>query len=118
MNFISIWVIENFGVRKCVIVGSLIMIIGSVLRFLAGFSSIWLWYVGHCVCMTSQAFLKNPVTKLASNWFGDKERGTATAIGIVSTPLGIFIAQIMILLMFKEDDKKSPIEGGTSVIEK
>ena len=118
MNFISIWVIENFGVRKCVIVGSMIMITGSVLRFLAGFSSIWLWFVGHCVCMSSQAFLKNPVTKLASNWFGDKERGTATAIGIVSTPLGIFIAQIMILLMFKEKDKISPIEGGTDIVDK
>jgi hypothetical protein len=32
------------------------------------------------------------VSKLASNWFGDKERSLATSIGLVSTPLGIFIS--------------------------
>jgi sugar phosphate permease len=54
--------------------------------------SIYFWIVGHAICALSQAFLKNPVSKLASNWFGDKERSLATSIGIVSTPLGIFIS--------------------------
>lgn len=43
---------------------------------------------------------------MASNWFGDKERGTATAIGIVSGPLGIFISKVLILSIFDEKDKK------------
>jgi hypothetical protein len=49
--------------------------------------------------------LKNPVTKLASNWFGDKERGLATAIGIVSGPLGIFISKALIMTNFENQDK-------------
>ena len=42
---------------------------------------------------------------MASNWFGDKERGLATSIGIVSGPLGIFISKILILSIFTEEDK-------------
>ena len=51
---------------------------------------------------------------MASNWFGDKERGTATAIGIVSGPLGIFISKILILSIFVNEDKFIPVDqGGT-----
>lgn len=105
MNFTSIWLIENYGLKKCISLGSIIMIIGSVMRLMSSFGSIWWWFVGHIVCMSGQAYLKNPVTKLASNWFGDKERGLATAIGIVSGPLGIFVIQTLILVMFENKDK-------------
>jgi MFS family permease len=116
MNFTSIWLIENYGLKKCISLGSIIMIIGSVMRLMASFGSIWWWFVGHIVCMSGQAYLKNPVTKLASNWFGDKERGFATAIGIVSGPLGIFIIQTLILLMFENADKIDQGDGGTSLV--
>ncbi len=92
LNFASIWIIENYGLKPCISIGSIIMITGSVMRLCSTFTTLWLWFYGHIVCAASQAFLKNPVSKLASNWFGDKERGTATAIGLVSTPLGIFLS--------------------------
>ena len=104
-NFISVWVIDTYGLKACISTGSLIMLAGSILRFMSPWTSLWVWFVGHVICMSSQAFLKNPVTKLASNWFGDKERGTATAIGIVSGPLGIFISKVLILSFFSEGDK-------------
>lgn len=77
--------------------------------------SIWFWFIGHIICLSSQAFLRNPVTKLASNWFGDKERSMATAVGIVSGPLGLFVSMIMIVIMFDDKDKESPFYGGNSV---
>jgi sugar phosphate permease len=101
-NFLSVWMIEKYGLRFCISFGSCVMLIGSCIRLLSLFSSLWVWFCGHIICMSSQAFLKNPVTKLASNWFGDKERGTATAIGIVSGPLGIFISKVLILSFFNE----------------
>lgn len=118
MNFASIWLIENYGLRRCVMVGSFIMMAGSALRFISTFGSMWFWFVGHVVCMSSQAYLKNPVTKLASNWFGDNERGLATAIGIVSGPLGIFISKISIIMNFEDGDKYMPdsgYDGATSI---
>lgn len=84
------------------------------MRFMSTFTNIYFWFFGHIVCACSQAFLKNPVSKLASNWFGDKERGFATAIGLVSTPLGIFISQILILMIFERNDKVDEDDGGPS----
>jgi hypothetical protein len=49
------------------------MLVGSLIRFSLKWTTIWIWLIGHVLCAGSQAFLKNPVTKLASNWFGDKE---------------------------------------------
>jgi FLVCR family MFS transporter 7 len=113
MNFASIYIIENYGLKKCISLGSIIMILGSLLRFFGSFDYIWAWYFGHIVCMSSQAYLKSPTTKLASNWFGDKERGTATAIGIVSGPLGIFISKGLLLLLFDQNDGTPEYKGGT-----
>ena len=115
MNFASIWLIENYGLKKCISFGSIIMILGTALRLISTCSSIWWWYAGHIICMSAQAYLKNPVTKLASNWFGDKERGLATAIGIVSGPLGIFISKILIITNFDDKDKKDYSEGGNTI---
>jgi MFS transporter, FLVCR family, MFS-domain-containing protein 7 len=115
MNFTSIWLIEKYGLKTCISTGCIIMIVGSLIRFMSLFGSVWFWFFGHIICMSGQAYLKNPVTKLASNWFGDKERGIATAIGIVSGPLGIFISQGMILAIFTNDDKLDEDQGGVPV---
>lgn len=53
MNFFSIYLIENFGLRKCVTVGCLIMILGSAMRFVSTVASPWWWFFGHIVCMSS-----------------------------------------------------------------
>jgi FtsH-binding integral membrane protein len=31
--------------------------------------------IGHIIASISQAFIQNPVAKMAITWFGDKERG-------------------------------------------
>lgn len=67
--------------------------------------SFWPVFFGHIISLSGQAFLKNPVSKLATNWFGDKERGLATGIGIMSGPSGIFISKIMIMSTMSDDDK-------------
>jgi MFS family permease len=105
-NFFSVYLIERFGLRVCICLGSIIMLVGTSLRFLSIFENMYFWYFGHIICMTSGAFLKNPVTKLASNWFGDKERALATSIGVVAQPLGLFISQIMIITIFDNEDKQ------------
>lgn len=116
MNFASIWIIENKGLRRCIQIGAVLMITGSAIRLMTSATGvIWWWYLGHIVCLSSQAYLKNPVTKLASNWFGDKERGLATAIGIVSGPLGILISTLLIMTMFDDQDKIHPNFGGNSI---
>jgi sugar phosphate permease len=45
------------------------------------------------------------VSKLAFNWFGDKERGMATAIGSMSMPLGMLMSFILPSTIFDDSDK-------------
>lgn len=80
-NFFSIWLIENYGLRACICLGSLIMLIGSIIRFLSVFNYMYFWYFGHIICMSSGVLLKSPIAKLVNIWFGDKERGFAISIG-------------------------------------
>lgn len=42
-----------------------------------------------------QPFLCNGVSKLASAWFGDSERGLATALGSLTTPIGCILGLVM-----------------------
>jgi sugar phosphate permease len=105
-NFLSVYLMDKKGLHACIGTGSIFMLIGSILRFFSSLNrNLWFWYFGHIVCLASGAFLKNPVTKLATNWFGDQERGIATSIGGVSSPIGLLISQTMILVMFDNDDK-------------
>jgi MFS family permease len=87
-NFLAVYIVEKHGLRACIALGCIIMIVGSVIRGITCFQDfdIWWWYYGHMVATSASQFLKAPSTKLASSWFGDKERGFATAIGIISLP--------------------------------
>jgi len=80
-NFVSVWIIEKYGLRFCTCIGSCIMLFGSILRLMSISSNLYFWYAGHIICLLSGAFLKTPATKIATNWFGDKERGIASSVG-------------------------------------
>lgn len=105
LNFLSLWVIEHKGLRTSVLVGATLMIIGSTTRLLIVYGSFWAVFVGHILSLTAGAFLKNPVTKLSNNWFGESERGIANGISICSGPSGIFVSKILIGTIMWNDDK-------------
>jgi sugar phosphate permease len=105
-NFLSLWVIENKGLRSCVLVGAMLMMAGSTTRLFLVYGSFWPVFVGHILSLSGSAFLKNPVTKLSNNWFGESERGIATGISIMSGPAGIFISKILIGTIMWNDDKE------------
>jgi len=104
-NFISTWVIERYGLRRCLVIGSVLMLTGSSIRLFGLFGTFIPIFIGHIMSLSGQAFLKNPVSKLATNWFGDKERGIATGIGIMSTPTGIFISNSLIMGLMRTSDR-------------
>ncbi len=69
------------------------------------FFNIYFWFIGHIICVSSAAFLKNPAMRLVNQWFGDKETDIVTSICTIPLPLGIFISQIMMVLIFDSNDK-------------
>lgn len=58
-----------------------------------------------------QPFLMNNPSKLASNWFGDKERGMATAVGSMAIPLGMLISFVLPNAVMEDSDSRD-IETG------
>jgi sugar phosphate permease len=104
-NFISTKVIETYGLRRCIVIGSLLMLTGSTVRLFALFGSFIPVFFGHILSLSGQAFLKNPVSKLATNWFGDNERGIATGIGIMAGPSGILLSSVLIMTCLNTEDK-------------
>ena len=49
--------------------------------------------------------MRNPITKLTNNWFGDREKGLATGICIMAGPVGILICKVLIQTIMWNDDK-------------
>lgn len=47
--------------------------------------------------------MNNP-SKVASNWFGDKERGIATAIGTMAIPIGMLLSFVLPNVFISNDD--------------
>lgn len=114
MSYLSVFIVEKYGMRSCIVIGCFVMIAGSLTRvvvYLGG--TIWWWYFGHIVSVASGSLIRTSTSKLASNWFGDKERGFATAVGICSVPFGILISKILTLVIFDDEDKHDGDNGRT-----
>ena len=105
------WLIDTYGFRRTVSIGSLIMGVFAILRGLAGDNySLVLWCsIG---IAAAQPFLLNAWTTVPAKWFSIEERATAvglitlanlvgTGVGMVLTPVlvegGMPIAQIQLI---------------------
>jgi hypothetical protein len=82
-NFLSTYYIDNYGLRFSMRIGSALMLIGSALRVSLRWTNIWVWLAGHLICACTHSFLRNPVSKLVTNWFGDKEVILNCAITVI-----------------------------------
>jgi FLVCR family feline leukemia virus subgroup C receptor-related protein len=58
-----------------------------------------------------QPFLMNIPSKIASTWFGDKERAIATAAGSMSVSIGTIISFVLPQTVITDADFNDPITG-------
>jgi len=102
-NFISLYVLQRWGLKTCITVGSCLLLLGVWVRVLVlAFDSFYCVLGGSVIAALSQAFFQNPIAKLTTTWFGDKERGTATAFGSMAMPLGTLTSFLLPNLFFEE----------------
>jgi cyanate permease len=93
------WVIDTYGFKLAVSIGSILMGVFGVLRGLAGESySMVLWCtIGIAI---AQPFLLNAWTKVPAKWFAIEERATAvglvTLANLVGTAFGLVLTPILI----------------------
>jgi sugar phosphate permease len=100
-NVISLGILNTKGFRACISTGAILLIIGTWIRLLVyPFGNFFFVLGGSVFASSAQAFMQNPVAKMATTWFGDKERGLATAFGSMAMPMGCLISFLLPNLFF------------------
>ncbi|XP_068432855.1 heme transporter FLVCR2 isoform X3 [Clinocottus analis] len=87
-----LWLLENTGLRKVILIGSAFNCIGAWIK--VGSASPIMFPVtmlGQFVCSVATVFFIGIPSYLASVWFGEKEVSTACSIGVMGNQLGIAI---------------------------
>ena len=93
-TFPSAYVIDTYGTRVGIAVGSSLTLLGIGLRVLVNQSFIWV-IVGQIIAGIGRPFILNCQAKISASWFKADKRATVTAILTlilnVSLIIGIFI---------------------------
>ncbi|KAG5462421.1 MAG: hypothetical protein BJ554DRAFT_5249, partial [Olpidium bornovanus] len=78
------------GVRAGLVIAASLNTLGAGLRFFgAGPDRFTLLFVGQFFSAVAQVFILGIPPSLASTWFGQDERNTATSVGVVANNLGV-----------------------------
>ncbi|KAG0271794.1 hypothetical protein BGZ95_000350 [Linnemannia exigua] len=110
---ISGWMFEKHGIKKSLIFGASIQIVGAWLRYFAHFidstpenntGRLVLTMVGQVIAAGAQPFFLSLPPKFAAVWFSDQGRTTATMIGSVSNALAAALAQLIIPIVTNNED--------------
>ena len=87
LSFPALWLLQKIGVRRGLLLGSLINFSGSVIRW--QFSHSYpLVYMGTVFCSTAQLFTLAVPPLLSHSMFAPGERALATSIGVLANQLG------------------------------
>ncbi|KAF9396041.1 hypothetical protein CPC16_005454 [Podila verticillata] len=102
---ISGWMFEKHGIKRSLLFGGVLQIVGSWLRFFAHFidsspghsgGRLALTLVGQIIAAAAQPFFLNTPPKFAALWFSERGRTTATMIGTVANAFAAALAQLII----------------------
>ena len=111
-NFAVIYVQNRYGLKPCMIIGASLLLLGAWLRsliYVVGRFEVA--FAGTIIAAFSQGFFINSSSKLASLWFGDKERALSTALGGLAMPIGCILGFVIPAAMISEEDGKDPVSG-------
>lgn len=94
INFPACWMIDKYGLKWGVGVGVILTGVFGLIRgiFAANFVIV---VISQIMCAIGQPFLLNSFTKLASTWFPEKEKATASGLGTIATLIGAIIAMLV-----------------------
>ena len=85
---VALLILDRYGLRIGLTIGAILNFLGSILRF----SNVMEYkgvYIGTLFASLAQCFLLSIPPLIASNWFGDAERSTATSIGVIANQMGM-----------------------------
>lgn len=89
---LSAWMYTFMELKTIQMIAAVLTFLGGWLRMLTIISGDFWWVVVGCTIVgASAAFQMGGLNIIANDWFGDKERGLATALMTMSNPLGMLL---------------------------
>ncbi|WP_372829823.1 CynX/NimT family MFS transporter [Psychrobacter maritimus] len=86
-------VLDNIGYKKVVSLAALLMLIGSIIRWL-GADYYWLVFAGQLLIAIAQPYITNAINQVTSDWFDKSQIATVTGVIMggmfLATALGAF----------------------------
>ncbi|KAF9094246.1 hypothetical protein BGX27_001502 [Mortierella sp. AM989] len=113
---VSGWMFEKYGIKKSLLFGAGIQILGSWLRYFSNFidsspqnpgGRLALTLIGQVIAAAAQPFFLNVPPKFAAVWFSENGRTTATMIGSVSNGFAAALAQLIIPVITTDESTMS-----------
>jgi MFS transporter, FLVCR family, MFS-domain-containing protein 7 len=106
MTMPASWVIEKFGFRTSLVIGSLLTVLfGAARYFFAGNYSLVL--AAQFLIAAGQPFLVNVSTKVPANWFPVEERSTASGILVMAQYIGFMVPMAISPLIVDQNGIKA-----------
>ncbi len=102
MSFPASYVIDTYGIRAGLTIGSVLLGVFSITKalFANNFAGVAISQTGLAV---AQPFILNAITAVAARWFPLKERGTAAGFSTLAQYIGIIIAMLVTPLFIGSD---------------
>ncbi|KAK3826016.1 MAG: major facilitator superfamily domain-containing protein [Benniella sp.] len=116
MSPVSGWMFEKKGIKKSLLFGAGVQLVGTLLRYFSHFiestpespgGRIALTLVGQVIAAAAQPFFLNVPPKYAAVWFSETGRTTATMIGSVANAFAAALAQLVIPEITTDKDSMS-----------
>eukprot|EP01135_Chromosphaera_perkinsii_P004172 Nk52_evm79s270 gene=Nk52_evmTU79s270 len=103
--FIASWIMDLIGLRNSMIAGAFLNCLGGWIRYVGKDPSGWTWiFVGQTIAAIAQSFTLSAPPRIAAEWFGERERSTATSVGVLSNNMGIAVGMLSNYVVTKGSD--------------
>ncbi len=94
MSIPASWVIDTYGFKTSVLIGTLLTGIFGLMRGLVS-SNYKLVLIAQIGIAIGQPFILNAVTKVAARWFPIEERASASGLGTLAMYVGILLGMVV-----------------------
>ncbi|XP_057289612.1 feline leukemia virus subgroup C receptor-related protein 2-like [Hydractinia symbiolongicarpus] len=93
---VSAYLLDKQGLKFTIVIGGALNGIGSCLRLIGASRDGFVYaFLGNASAALAQCFILFVPPTLAAVWFGEKERATASAIGVLMNMLGVAVGFLM-----------------------
>ena len=107
------WILDTYGLKVSTVLGATFNALGAWLKFCGSFSDGFHWVlVGQTFAALAQCFILGVPPRLAAAWFGERERSTATALGVFANQVGVAANFALSPFLVPDSSDKLEVERG------